>query len=123
MRNLPEYFGEVAVRDIGLISSESRMTIPKADGPASGCLDLTVAFFEFIPVDELESYWPTVLKCHELEEGQDYYILMTTNNGLYRCNIFDVVRCTGWFERTPLLQFLYKGSHISNVTGEKLSEH
>ena len=123
VRNFPEYFGDVAVRDIGLISSESRMTIPKADGTAAGCLDITVAFFEFIPVGEIDSDQPTVLECHELEEGQDYYILLTTNSGLYRYNIFDVVRCTGWVEKTPMLEFLHKGSHISNVTGEKLSEH
>jgi hypothetical protein len=33
-----------------------------------------------------------------------------------------VVRCTGFFRTTPLLEFLHKGAHISNVTGEKISE-
>jgi hypothetical protein len=33
-----------------------------------------------------------------------------------------VVRCTGFQGTTPLLEFLHKGAHISNITGEKISE-
>jgi hypothetical protein len=80
------------------------------------------AFFEFVPVDEIESSNPIALEAHELEEGRDYYILLTTSSGLYRYNIFDVVRCMGFRGRTPMLAFLNKGSNFSNLTGEKLSE-
>ena len=66
---------------------------------------------------------PTVLAAHELQEGRTYYILMTTAYGLYRYNIFDVVRCTGYFNQTPLVEFLSKGALFSNLTGEKISEH
>jgi hypothetical protein len=34
-----------------------------------------------------------------------------------------VVRCTGFYNQTPLLQFLNKGSYFSNLTGEKISEY
>ncbi|MEZ6048886.1 MAG: GH3 auxin-responsive promoter family protein [Planctomycetaceae bacterium] len=63
------------------------------------------------------------MEAHELEEGRDYYILLTTSSGFYRYDICDVVRCTGFHGTTPLLRFLHKGAHISNVTGEKLTEH
>ena len=122
LRYFPEYFGDAAVRDIGLLASESRMTIPREDGTPGGVLDVQAAYFEFIPVEEIDSAQPTVLEAHELEEGRDYYILLTTPGGLYRYNISDVVRCVGWHHQAPMLAFLHKGNSISNITGEKLSE-
>jgi GH3 auxin-responsive promoter len=123
LRHFPTYFGNTPVRDVGLIASEGRMTIPLADNTPSGVLDITSHFFEFIPEEEGDSSKPTVLCAHELQEGKNYYILLTTAYGLYRYNIHDVVRCTGFFNKTPLLEFLSKGSHFANITGEKISEY
>jgi hypothetical protein len=123
LRSFPEYFGDAAVRDLGLIASEGRMTFPIQDHTSSGVLEIVSGFYEFVPVDEIDSLQPTVLEAHELQEGGEYFILLTTASGLYRYNIWDVVRCTGWFERTPLLAFLHKGSGISSITGEKLTEY
>ena len=33
-----------------------------------------------------------------------------------------MVRCTGFYHSTPMIEFLHKGAHIANVTGEKISE-
>jgi hypothetical protein len=123
LRHYPRYFGSMPVRDIGLIASEGRMTIPIADNTASGVLDITSHFFEFLPEEEAESSKPTVLAAHELQEGRSYFILLTTASGLYRYHIHDLVRVTGFHNHTPLIEFLSKGSHIANMTGEKLSEH
>ncbi len=123
LRHYPKYYGSTPVRDVGLIASEGRMTIPINDGTPSGVLDITSHVFEFIPEEEGNSPNPTVLSAHELQEGRTYYILLTTDYGLYRYNIFDVVRCTGFFNRTPLLEFLSKGAHFANITGEKVSEY
>jgi hypothetical protein len=123
LRHYPRYYGATPVRDIGLIASEGRMTIPLADGSPSGVLDITSHYFEFIPEDEIHSPQPTVLAPHELEVGRTYFILLTTAYGLYRYNIFDVVRCTGFHNATPLVEFLSKGSYIANITGEKVSEY
>jgi hypothetical protein len=120
---LEELYGQAAVRDHGLSASEGRMTIPLADGTAAGLLDFHHHYFEFIPVNEHGTPNPTVLEGHELEEAQDYYILLTTSGGLYRYDIHDVVRCVGYHGRAPLLEFLNKGKNYSNFTGEKLSEH
>lgn len=123
LRHFPQYYGATPIRDVGLIASEGRMTIPMADGVPSGVLDITSHVFEFIPEEEGDSPNPTVLAAHELQEGRTYYILLTTAYGLYRYNIFDVVRCTGYFNRTPLVEFLSKGAHFANITGEKVSEY
>jgi hypothetical protein len=80
-------------------------------------------FFEFIPEEEKGTNDPSVLLAHELQEGRNYYILLTTSSGLCRYDIQDVVRCTGFLGTTPLLEFLNKGAHISSITGEKISEN
>jgi hypothetical protein len=123
LRHYPRYYGEHPVRDVGLIASEGRMTIPIADGTPSGILDVTTHYFEFIPEAEVKSPQPTVLTAHELQEGATYYILPTTAYGLYRYQIHDLVRVTGFHNRTPLIEFLSKGALFSNLTGEKISEY
>ena len=123
LRHYPRYYGEALVRDVGLIASEGRMTIPLSDGTASGVLDITSHYFEFLPQEEADSPSPAALAAHELEEGRSYYILPTTKFGLYRYHIHDLVRVTGFVNRTPLVEFLSKGAYFSNLTGEKLSEH
>lgn len=123
LQHFPRYFGATPVRDIGLLASEGRMTIPIADGTPSGVLDIASHYFEFIPESEADSKQPTVLAAHEVKEGESYFILPTTSFGLYRYHIHDLVRVTGFHNRTPLVEFLSKGAHFANLTGEKLSEY
>jgi hypothetical protein len=123
LRQLPGVFGNAPVRDLGLLASEGRMTIPFANDTASGVLDVASHYFEFVPEAEMESTQPVVLGAHELQEGGRYFLLPTTAYGLYRYHISDVVRVTGFLGRTPLIEFLGKGSRFSNLTGEKLSEY
>ena len=54
LRGYPEYFGETPVRDVGLIASEGRMTIPIEDGTPAGILDIRHHYFEFIPEEQAE---------------------------------------------------------------------
>ncbi|MBI5759462.1 MAG: GH3 auxin-responsive promoter family protein, partial [Planctomycetales bacterium] len=119
---LRQFYGDTPIRDHGLSASEGRMTIPFDDHSAAGVLDIASHFFEFIPEAEHGTDRPTVLEAHELERDRNYYILLTTASGLYRYDIRDVVRCTGFCGTTPTLEFLNKGSHISSVTGEKITE-
>jgi hypothetical protein len=121
-RFLPEWFGPVPVRDIGLLASEGRMSIPVEDGVAAGVLDVTTQFFEFIPAGEYGRPAPAVLRCHELQVGGEYFILLTNAAGLCRYDIGDRVRVTGFVHTTPVVEFLSKADHICSLTGEKLTE-
>lgn len=123
LRQLPQYFGTPPLRDLGLMASEGRMTIPLEGGTPGGVLDIWSHYFEFVPESEIDSPQPTVLGAHELEEGKSYYILPTTSYGLYRYHISDVVKVTGFYGRTPVVEFLSKGHRFANITGEKLSEY
>ena len=122
LRNYPEYFGDRPVRDIGLIASEGRMTIPVEDGTPAGILDIRHHYFEFLPEDQIDRAEPETVEATDLVEGQRYFILPTTSGGLYRYQIFDLVRCAGFHGKAPLIEFLNKGAHISSLTGEKVSE-
>jgi hypothetical protein len=123
LRGYPEFFGETPVRDVGLIASEGRMTIPIEDGTPAGLLDIRHHYFEFIPEDQADREQPETVEATELIEGRSYFIVLTTAGGLYRYNISDLVRCVGHHGTTPLIEFLNKGAHFSSLAGEKLSEH
>jgi hypothetical protein len=123
LRQLADYYGDAPVRDLGLLASEGRMSIPVEDGTPSGVLDVTTHYFEFIPEAEIDRPDPTVLGAHEVEADKNYYIVPTTKAGLYRYQISDLVRVTGFFHKTPTIEFLGKGNRFANLTGEKLSEH
>jgi hypothetical protein len=123
IEQLKDNLGDVPYRDIGLIASEGRMTIPIHDNTSSGVLDISGGFFEFVREKEINENHPETLRGEEIRENENYFILMTTRSGLYRYNILDLVRCTGFYNKTPQLAFLNKGQHISNVAGEKISEY
>lgn len=122
LQQFPQYYGNTPVRDLGLLASEGRMTVPLDENTPGGVLDITSHYFEFIPEGEIESTQPITLTAEELETGKNYYIIPTTSYGLYRYNIYDVVRVIDRHHTTPVVEFLNKGSLFSNMTGEKLSE-
>ena len=122
LKQFPEYFGDRPVRDIGLIASEGRMTIPVENGTPAGVLDIRHHYFEFIPEEQGDREQPETVGASELIEGRNYFILPTTAGGLYRYQIYDLVRCRGFHGKAPLIEFLNKGAHISSLTGEKISE-
>ncbi len=122
LRHYPDHFGEKPVRDIGLIASEGRMTIPIEDATPGGILDIRHHYFEFIPEEQGDREEPDTIEATELVEGRNYFILPTTAGGLYRYHIYDLVRCVGFHGQAPILEFLNKGAHFSSLTGEKLSE-
>jgi len=121
-RVLPEYFGTTATRDIGLLASEGRMTIPLTDDGSAGVLDVQNTFFEFLPEGADDDPRAATLLAHELEKGHAYSLVLTNSAGLYRYNIQDIVRVTDFYNEAPVLEFLNRGKHTSSITGEKITE-
>jgi GH3 auxin-responsive promoter len=130
---LAEFYGPTPIRDIGLLASEGRITIPMADNTPEGVLDIHANFYEFVPQEEYDQLDDpqgqnsierdlTVLQGSQLEKDKCYYIFLTNYAGLYRYNLGDLVRVTGHIDTTPVLEFLSKGAHSSSITGEKLTE-
>ena len=123
LREFPHYFGDVPVRDIGLLASEGRVSIPIEDGTPAGVLDVVSNFFEFVPRDRIDQANPPALRCHQVEVGQEYFVIMTTSSGLYRYDLRDLVRVVDFVGQAPVIEFLNKGEHVCSLAGEKLTEH
>ncbi|CAN5591053.1 GH3 auxin-responsive promoter family protein [soil metagenome] len=122
LERLPESFGDIPVRDFGYMASEGRGSIPLTSDGAGGVVALTSHFFEFVAEDDCDSTSPTYLTAEKLQIGARYYIYFTTNSGLYRYDINDLIEVVGMQENAPIIQFVRKGLGISSITGEKLTE-
>ena len=114
------YGEQVAFRDIGFRATEATFTVPVEDNNAAGPLALHANFYEFIPVDHIDDETPPILHAHELEDGREYYILVSTTSGLYRYDINDIVAVNGFYKGAPKIAFVRKGRDMANITGEKL---
>ncbi|MFP5504112.1 MAG: GH3 auxin-responsive promoter family protein, partial [Candidatus Sericytochromatia bacterium] len=120
-RHLAEAYGEgAALRDVGLLASEGRMTVPLADGGPEGPPYIHANYYEFIPESAIDRPAPPTLGVHQLEDGARYYLVVTGGNGLYRYDMNDIVEVRGFDRRTPRLAFVRKGRDMVNLTGEKL---
>lgn len=113
---------KTVIREFGYIATEARAGIILYNKQLPSILACHMLFFEFIKKEEMDRESPRIYLAHELEVGQDYYILITSPAGLYRYNINDVLRVEGLFNQFPMMRFIQKGSGISSLTGEKLSE-
>ena len=75
-------------------------------------------FYEFIPMDELESNQPSVVPLWGVEVGRNYAMVITTTSGLWRYLIGDTVRFT---QKDPY-KFIITGrtKFFINAFGEEL---
>jgi len=120
---LRELYGEMPIRDIGLLASEGRFSLPTVDGTAAGVAEITANFLEFIPAEAVGSANRPTLRADELDVGGEYFLVITNWAGLWRYNIDDRVRVIDRLGDSPVFEFLSRGRHTANVTGEKITEH
>ena len=80
-------------------------------------------FFEFIPAEgEVRADGKEILTLDELEQGGKYEVLITTQAGLYRYHLKDVIEVKGFRGKCPLISFVYRKGQLFNIAGEKFSE-
>ena len=119
---LPLLPDSVRIIEWGYSSSEFRGTL-NVDVGRNACLPTFLnTFFEFAEHDAWEADAGEFLCLDELEDGREYYVFVTTGDGLYRYDINDIVRVNGWVGNTPTLAFVQKGKGVTNITGEKVTE-
>ena len=114
---------DCGIIELGYVASEVHGTV-NVDPERNACLPtLDQTIFEFVPRDRWETSGSTdAVGLAELEEGEDYYVIVTTADGLYRYDMNDIVRVTGWMHDTPTLAFVQKGKGVTSITGEKVHE-
>jgi hypothetical protein len=112
------------IRDAGYMASEGIFTVPQANDSVDGLPALHAVFFEFLAERDFGKPDARALLAHELEAGRNYHVVVTTTGGLYRYAMNDVVHVAGHRQATPLLRFLYKGNHVQDMQGERVTiEH
>lgn len=111
----------VLLSDPGYLASEVTGTVPLDPRRGLHVPMLLDHLFEFVPAEQGRNDIAP-LGLHELEEGRDYAVVVTTPDGLYRYAMNDVLRVTGFVAATPCLAFVQKSEGFANITGEKLHE-
>lgn len=119
LMQFPEYFDGTPVRDIGLIATEGQSSITLSDDAKGGVLSVNYIFFEFIPVKKTDK---EIYLIDELSFDREYFLVITTKSGLYRYLTNDKIKVVGFYNKTPIIQFLHKGEHTASITGEKITE-
>ncbi|KAK8639544.1 hypothetical protein V6N13_137919 [Hibiscus sabdariffa] len=75
----------------------------------------TAAYFEFLPFDSTENNVvgeETVDVCG-VEVGKMYEVVVTTYRGFYRYRLGDIVRVAGFYNSSPLLEFVMRAPKTS----------
>jgi hypothetical protein len=110
-------FEGVELQGKGLLATEGVVTLPLFDSPAP-VLAVRSHFYEFADPHHPEAR-PRL--AHELEQGGEYVVLLSTSGGLLRYRLGDLVRVEGFLGATPCLRFLGRADAVSDLVGEKLA--
>ncbi len=112
---LKDLFPDVKLQGKGLLSTEAITSIPIENIGKMPCV--TSHFFEFADTKTHQ-----IKLLHELEKGENYTVIVTTQGGLYRYNTNDIINVYDFYNDCPLLKFISRGNNISDYFGEKLNE-
>ena len=110
---------EVRVFYFGVAASEGTFSVVYGMDDPNSILVPDGCFMEFRDPDDESA---PCLTMDRLEEGKCYELIITNYSGLYRYRMHDVVRVTGFHNRTPLIQFETRAGFAANIRGEKTSE-
>lgn len=114
-KTLQRKFPNVKMQGKGLLLTEAPITIPWSE--AKGDLPLlTETYLEFLDSEG------KIHPLHEIKRNHKYIVLTSTANGFLRYNTLDEVEVTGFYFQTPVLKFLGRTGHHSDLAGEKLSD-
>ncbi|MEI6148647.1 MAG: GH3 auxin-responsive promoter family protein, partial [bacterium] len=108
-------FPRAAIQGKGLTATEGIVSFPMGRSGRRVCA-VRSHFLEFIDVETGE-----VKRAWETTPGRDYGVALTTQGGLYRYRLHDLVRVTGFFQQAPCLAFVARDNLVSDLVGEKLN--
>lgn len=123
---LRQLFPGARLMPFSTTGTEGIVTLP-VDGEPGSPLAVNQGWYEFVPWKDLNSDEPVpphdpTLCYDQLEVGQQYRLIMSQATGLLRYDTGDAYRVTGWFGKSPRLEFVGRVGSTSSMTGEKLTE-
>ena len=105
---------DIPVREAGVNASEGAFGVSVDDsGPVAWLAGHVLEFVD----DAGRARW-----AWELEEGAEYRLVVSTEAGLLRYDMGDLVRVVGWAGGAPRIAFVRKAGNFLNATGEKVTE-
>ncbi|OUR97797.1 hypothetical protein A9Q84_06245 [Halobacteriovorax marinus] len=113
---------DTSIIELGYLSSEFRGTVNVNGEDSRSLSTLGYNFFEFMLVRDFENGIYDPILIGDLVLKEQYYIIVTTEAGLYRYFINDIIVATEGVGNTPCIEFVQKGKGVTNITGEKLCE-
>ncbi|KAM7250728.1 hypothetical protein ACFE04_022611 [Oxalis oulophora] len=83
-----------------------------------------MAYFEFIPVgDDKEKCTPRQLvDLADVELGKEYELVISTYSGLCRYRVGDILKVTGFHNKTPGFQFVRRKNVLLSIESDKTDE-
>jgi GH3 auxin-responsive promoter len=116
---LTDEFGPRDLFEFPLSASEGLFAIPFRKNVPGGIAAVTSHFLEFLPDDDAAR---AALSADQLRVGARYRLVITTSGGLYRYDMEDIVRVTGFHERTPIIAFVSRANRQVSVANERLTD-
>lgn len=123
LKRFPEHFGDTPIFGGLYASSEGAFGVYHDFNDDGTILAINSGFYEFIAYEQWENEQPKTLLPQEIKVGQQYRILVTNYNGLYRYDIGDVVEVVGFYHQTPIITFKYRYKGLLSSTTEKTTEY
>lgn len=81
-----------------------------------------IGFYEFIPLKEDGVGHVEPLGLSEVRVDEEYEVVVTNFAGLYRYRLGDIVKVKGFYNSTPLLQFICRKNLILSINIDKNTE-
>ncbi len=117
-----EYSGNIPVYSSVYSATEATVGINRYIDMQRYIIIPRVAFFEFIPLENIDEENPLTKTLKELQIGSEYEIVATNLAGLYRYRIGDIVKVVDYYNECPEIQFLYRRNQLLNMVAEKTTE-
>lgn len=108
--------GDIPIREVGITASEGYFALPMGSDWDGGVLWTQGHILEFVD-EQGNVFWSW-----ELQKGRRYRLIITTETGLVRYDMNDVVEVVGFCSKTPVIRFIGKEGRYLNAVGEKVSE-
>jgi hypothetical protein len=120
---IKEHFTGGGVKNIysGITASEGLWSVPAGVDDFDSILVPSAAFLEFLPVEAGDDFSKCVTM-DQLEEGKIYELIVTNLSGFWRYRMSDAVKVTGFYNKTPKVQFMYRVNRTINLAEEKTTE-
>lgn len=118
-----QHMGEKPVFEMPFSASEGVFAVPHRLNAAGGIAAVTSHFLEYIREQDIDDPNAPTRCAWELEKGQTYYQIVSSQAGLYRYNMEDLIQVTDYWGQIPVVEFIAKKARQISIANERLNEH